>query len=61
MPKSNRDYWTGKIARNRVRDQLSRALLEAEGWEVYIAWECQVKSLQAETELKSFLESFNRQ
>jgi DNA mismatch endonuclease, patch repair protein len=60
MPKSNRDYWVAKIGRNRERDQLNRALLEAQGWEVCIAWECQIKSLQAQGELIAFLESLDR-
>jgi DNA mismatch endonuclease (patch repair protein) len=59
MPKSNRDYWTSKIARNRGRDQLNRSLLQEQGWEVFIAWECRIKSLQAKAELKAFLESFD--
>jgi len=43
MPKSNRDYWEAKIARNRERDQRNRALLHDQGWEVFIAWECRLK------------------
>jgi DNA mismatch endonuclease, patch repair protein len=60
IPKNNRDYWTAKIAWNRERDQLNRTLLQAQGWEVYVSWECQIKSLQAKEELKAFLESFDR-
>ena len=29
VPKANRDYWTGKIGRNRARDAKTRAALEA--------------------------------
>jgi DNA mismatch endonuclease (patch repair protein) len=57
IPKSNRDYWLAKISRNRERDKLNRALLQAQGWGIYIAWECQIKSLQAIRELGAFLES----
>ncbi len=32
VPKQNRDYWTGKIGRNRARDEANRAALEALGW-----------------------------
>jgi len=57
IPKSNREYWTSKIAGNRERDQLNQARLKAQGWNVFIAWECQIKELLASGELKSFLES----
>jgi DNA mismatch endonuclease (patch repair protein) len=43
MPKSNRDYWIGKITRNRDRDELNRGLLEAQGWEVGVVWECEIR------------------
>jgi len=57
IPKSNREYWTSKIAGNRERDQLNQARLKAQGWNVFIAWECQIKELLASGELKLFLES----
>jgi DNA mismatch endonuclease, patch repair protein len=56
MPKSNREYWTAKIARNMERDQGNIALLADQGWGVYIAWECQIKTVQAQEELRLFLE-----
>ena len=43
VPKANRDYWTGKIGRNRVRDATNRAKLEALGWRVETVWECELK------------------
>jgi DNA mismatch endonuclease (patch repair protein) len=55
IPKSNRDYWVAKIARNRERDRLSQKLLRTQGWEVYIAWECQLTTPEGEEELKAFL------
>jgi DNA mismatch endonuclease (patch repair protein) len=42
-PKANRDYWLGKIARNRARDIEVRARLEAMGWRVMVVWECDLK------------------
>ena len=55
-PRTNRDYWTAKIAKNRSRDQANRALLEAKGWGVYVVWECQIKNTQAFEKLKAFLQ-----
>src|SRR5580692_7495427 len=43
VPKANRDYWTGKIGRNRTRDVAARAALEAKGWRVETIWECELK------------------
>ena len=43
VPKSNRDYWLAKVARNRARDQASAAALTASGWRVETIWECDLK------------------
>ena len=43
VPKANRDYWLGKVARNRARDITSRSALEASGWRVETVWECELK------------------
>jgi DNA mismatch endonuclease (patch repair protein) len=47
VPKANRDYWTGKIGRNRARDIETRAKLEALGWRVDVVWECDLKDAAA--------------
>ena len=43
VPKANRDYWLGKVARNRARDAETRAKLETMGWQVLVVWECELK------------------
>jgi DNA mismatch endonuclease (patch repair protein) len=43
VPKANRDYWVGKVARNRVRDTDVQARLAASGWRVAVVWECELK------------------
>ncbi len=43
VPKANRDYWLGKVVRNRARDVESSAKLEAMGWRVLVVWECALK------------------
>ena len=57
VPKQNRDYWVGKVARNRARDAASREALAALGWRVETIWECEMRdaegpSLRLETLLK---------
>jgi len=43
VPKQNRDYWVGKVDRNRVRDAASRTALLDLGWRVETLWECDLK------------------
>jgi len=47
VPKDNRDYWVGKVARNRARDERSREALSALGWRVETIWECELKDAAA--------------
>ncbi len=47
VPKANRAYWIGKIARNRERDLAHRAALESAGWRVEAVWECEMKDAAA--------------
>ncbi len=49
VPKANRDYWLGKVGRNRERDGASRVALEAAGWRVETLWECEMKDEAALT------------
>jgi DNA mismatch endonuclease (patch repair protein) len=43
VPKQNRDYWVGKVARNRARDTANGQALAALGWRVETIWECDLK------------------
>lgn len=45
VPKTNSEYWTAKVARNKERDQEVWRKLEAKGWYVIIVWECQLKKV----------------
>jgi len=47
VPKDNRDYWVGKVQRNRARDERSREALSALGWRVETIWECGLKDAAA--------------
>jgi DNA mismatch endonuclease (patch repair protein) len=49
VPKANRDYWVGKVARNRARDETSREALAALGWRLETIWECDLKDEAALT------------
>lgn len=47
VPKTNRAYWTAKIARNKARDKETTKRLKAQGWRVLVVWECGMKDVEA--------------
>jgi DNA mismatch endonuclease (patch repair protein) len=55
VPKTNREYWEKKIARNQTRDAKNKIALQSLGWDVLIIWECQIKE---EAALKECLSQF---
>jgi|SRR5215204_3808371 len=55
-PKTNADYWSAKIERNRARDARVREALAADGWRTLVVWECELKDEAALSErLRAFL------
>ena len=42
-PKANADYWQGKIARNRARDEKTLAVYAEMGWRTLVVYECELK------------------
>ena len=42
MPKSNSEFWKKKFDNNKKRDIKNKRLLEDLGWEVVVAWECDI-------------------
>jgi DNA mismatch endonuclease, patch repair protein len=47
LPKSNLEYWSRKLERNKERDAENiRCLLEM-GWEVAVVWQCELKDIDA--------------
>ena len=44
MPKTNTEFWTHKILRNRERDKADQKALAALGWHCITIWECQLRS-----------------
>ena len=49
IPQTNRDFWVNKIRRNQERDQRNYRILQENGWQVIVVWECQLKAKQLET------------
>ena len=42
IPSSNREFWVAKIRRNQERDQENYRVLQENGWQVIVVWECQL-------------------
>ena len=43
IPSTNREFWVSKIRRNQERDQENYRVLQENGWQVIVVWECQLK------------------
>ncbi|KAA8831125.1 DNA mismatch endonuclease Vsr [Bifidobacterium tissieri] len=52
MPKSNVEFWTAKLTRNRERDRRQHAELEAMGWRVIVVWECELDKAVRQSRLE---------
>ena len=48
IPQTNREFWVAKIRRNQERDQENYRVLQENGWQVIVIWECQLKSTAIE-------------
>ena len=46
-PKTNVDYWSAKIARNKARDAAALDALASLGWRALVVWECEMKDESA--------------
>ena len=57
VPKANREYWLGKVNRNRERDAKTMTRLEEAGWQALVLWECELRNeSQLAERLRSFLQ-----
>lgn len=60
MPKSNTEFWTAKVARNRERDKRVQSELAGMGWHCITVWECELKPKVRERTLESLEYTLNR-
>lgn len=60
IPKTNTEFWVGKILRNRERDARVQRELEALGWRVITIWECELRPKQREATLQRLLTLLRR-
>jgi DNA mismatch endonuclease (patch repair protein) len=60
LPKTRREWWQTKLSANVARDARNMELLSAEGWEVLVLWECEIRSGAFESKLADFLGASDR-
>lgn len=58
-PSTRREFWTEKLAANRLRDESVVSQLTGQGWRVVVVWECALRRTPDESlaELSEFLRS----
>lgn len=61
LPRSNQEYWKPKIERNIERDAENKQKLEADGWNVIVVWECELKKRIAEEHLSRLCDEIKQQ
>lgn len=59
-PKSNRLFWSKKLASNAQRDTRAIAALRKAGWNTYVVWECELKSPNGVEKLRRRLERIRK-
>lgn len=60
VPKTNTEFWEGKIRRNICRDEVNADLLAAYGWRVITIWECELKPKALDGALAAIEERIRR-
>lgn len=44
IPKTRREFWEEKLARNLERDRVAQTALRSLGWHVVVVWECATRT-----------------
>ena len=61
QPKTNEEFWTEKVRRNKERDAFEIGALEALGWNVIVIWECQLKKSRFEEAMATVVSNLKTQ
>lgn len=55
LPKTRFKWWEAKIEKTKQRDILNYSSLKAEGWQVIVIWECELKAKTADHTLDNLI------
>ena len=58
VPKTNTQWWTDKINRNKVNEEKVIKVLKKDGWKVIVVRECKLKRAKVEKTLAGLLKKF---
>ena len=53
IPQTNRAFWVEKIRRNQARDEENYRVLQENGWQVIVVWECQLTATTIERTMRT--------
>lgn len=56
-PKTNTEWWIRKIEKNIANDQKALILLEKDGWNIFVVWECDLKNTKANDTLANLVDT----
>jgi len=59
IPKTNTEFWTGKIKRNKERDLTNNELLAKLGWNIVTIWECELGKNNIEKTMERLVANLN--
>lgn len=60
LPKTNTEFWTKKIYRNKERDKQEQKQLAKMGWHCITVWECELKGGRRNKTMESLAFTLNR-
>jgi len=58
IPKSNTDFWTQKIFKNKERDKNNEMKILSLGWKVLTLWECEITKKKLSHVLERVVDTF---
>ena len=61
LPKTNADFWFGKIESNKRRDRLDALQLLSMGWKVLTVWECEINKRNMNALVDRIIESLHEE
>ena len=57
QPRTRRNFWEAKLAKNKTRDAATRKRLRKMGWKLLTVWECQISDVsKLKAKITCFLE-----
>lgn len=59
IPKTNADFWTKKLERNKRRDEEIMSQLNELGWKVLVVWQCEINGSRFVPRMEALIKQIN--